>query len=63
MFYNLPDIPYGKGGFDGSGGGGRRFGRGGGSPLRITDTAPCFQIRKAEGTKMIDDTVDLGQCR
>ena len=22
MFYNLPDIPYGKGGFDGSGGGG-----------------------------------------
>ena len=23
MFYNLPNIPYGKGGFDGSGGGGK----------------------------------------
>ena len=25
MFYNLPDIPYGKGGFDGSGGGGKKI--------------------------------------
>ena len=37
-----PDFPYGKGGFEVSGGGGAE---------------PRFQIRKAEGGKKIDDTV------
>ena len=48
MFYNLPNIPYGKGGFDGSGGGGHHPVSKYGKPLK--------KFRK----KRIDDTVGLG---
>ena len=44
MFYNRPDIPYGKGGFDGSGGGGpvgRGLGGGGGHDKRAGGLWGC----------------------
>ena len=60
MFYNLPDIPYGKGGFDGSGGGGTLFPNPESReeeknpPPQFADPPlhePRFQIRKAEKGK------------
>ena len=52
MFYNLPNFPYGKGGFDVSGGGGKRsiiqWAGGRGGELEVTQNVLARHLRCRE---------------